>query len=158
VAPLAPCEGCGVQVPGGTDGCHAMFEELLARDFGDARYFRVHWLVVDTYCLQHPERYCRSAKSLAAHLAGLCCLLEHGGSRATGHEALRRWLDGTPRLERPEVPRFRGARTIAEGRGAADPVRHAEAAELWARATWEAYAPLHATARGWVASALRSRR
>jgi hypothetical protein len=62
---------------GGLPGDHG----LLARDFTDAAYFRVHRMIVDTYCLQHPDRYCVSAKSLAAHLTGLCWLIEHGGSR-----------------------------------------------------------------------------
>ena len=57
-------------------------DKLLARDFSDVTYFRVHRLLVDTYCVQHPERYCVSFKSLAAHLVGLCWSLEHSGSRA----------------------------------------------------------------------------
>ena len=62
------CSGCGLVVPGGTAGCQAIMDEVLARDFSDVLYFRVHRMMVDTYSLQHPERYCASAKSLAAHL------------------------------------------------------------------------------------------
>jgi uncharacterized protein DUF5946 len=147
------CAGCGLAVAGGEAGCQAIFDELLARDFGDATYFRVHRLFVDTYALQHPERYCASAKSFVAHLGGLCSILEHGASRAVGADWLRTWLDGTPAIERPAPPAARGAVTIAEVRAAEGPEAHGEAVERWARATWEAYLPLQALARSWVAAA-----
>ena len=129
-------------------------DELLARDFGDFRYFRVHRLMVDTYSMQHPERYCKSAKSLAAHLTGLAWLMEHGGDRALGSEPLRRWLNGRSDLEKPPIPGFRGVLTIADVRGARDPEAYALAVERWARSTWEAYAPLHELAREWIRLAL----
>jgi uncharacterized protein DUF5946 len=152
------CDGCGLQAPGGAAGCQRILDEILARDFTDARYFSVHRMLIDTYCLQHPERYCASAKSLAAHLTGLAWLIERGGGKAVGHEPLRRWLDGAPRLERPEIPGFRGGLTIADVRGAEDAAGHARAVEAWARSTWEAYAPLHETARAWIEQALRTPR
>jgi hypothetical protein len=129
-----------------------MFHRLLARDFSDPTYFRVHRMLVDTYALQHPDRYCRSAKSFAAHLAGLAGLLEDGGSRAVGDERLRRWLDGPARLDRPTPPDDRGALTIADVACASGPAEHAAAVERWARSTWAAYAPLHHLARRWLAS------
>jgi hypothetical protein len=149
------CEGCGTAA--GTASCQAIFDELLARDFSDAAYFRVHRLLVDTYSLQHPDRYCASAKSLAAHLTGLCALLEHGGDRAIGVAALRTWLDGKPRIQLPETPRLRGRLTVADVRRARDPDAYAAAVERWAQSTWKAYSSLHRLARGWVAEALDRR-
>ena len=151
---MEPCSGCGLITPGGTAGCQAIFDELLARDFSEPLYFGVHRLLVDTYCLQHPERYCKSAKSLAAHLVGLCSILERGASRAAGEEALRRWLDGKAPIEKPELPSQRGELTIADVRGTATPEAHAEAVEAWARSTWQAYSPLHRIARQWLEQAL----
>jgi len=151
---VEPCGGCGLPVAGGTAGCQALMDELLARDFSNVAYFRVHRLMVDTYALQHPDRYCVSAKSLAAHLTGLCWTLERDGSRAVGSEPLRRWLDGKTGLDKPELPSRRGARTIADVHGLTDPEAYARALDLWARATWEAYAPLHARARSWIEAAL----
>lgn len=144
-----PCDGCGLRVDGGAVGCQAFFDELIARDFSHALYFRVHRLVVDVYSLQHPARYCKSAKSLAAHLCGLYSILEAGASGAVGDEALRRWLDGKVDLEKPELPSFRGELTIDSVRAAPDPESYADAVERWARSTWAAYAPLHPLAREW---------
>jgi hypothetical protein len=152
------CDGCGLEVAGGTAGCQAIADELWAREFSNVAYFGVHRMSVDVYSLQHPDRYCASTKSLAAHLTGLCWLIEHGGSRATGNEALRRWLDGDAGLVKPPVPEFRGALTIAEVRAAADPIAYREAVERWGRSTWDAYAPLHAQAREWIRRALETPR
>lgn len=151
------CVGCGLKVPGGTDGCREIFDEIVGRDFTDARYFLNHRLLVDVYSLQHPDRYCASAKSLAAHLCGLCEILERGASRAVGSEALRRWLDGARELDEPELPAERGALTIDDIRGAETPEEHARRVEAWARATWAAYAPLHALAREWLDRAAEGR-
>jgi hypothetical protein len=147
------CAGCGLVVAGGGDACHALFEELIARDFSDYRYGRTHRLMVDAYAVQHVERYCRSAKSFAAHLGGLCCRFEHAGDPAA-LAALQRWLDGRVPLERPEPPRKRGALTIADAHGAPDPETYREAVERWARSAWDAYRALHGLARGYLSSAL----
>lgn len=148
------CSGCGLAVRGGEAGCQEIFDGQLARDFSDVAYFGVHRMLVDTYALQHPDRYCASAKSLAAHLTGLCWLVEHGGSRAVGSEALRRWLNGGPRLEKPEVPSFRGRLTIGDLPQGEDAGAHAQAVDCWARSTWEAYSALHPLARQWILQAL----
>lgn len=157
-SPNTACSGCGLVTPGGTEGCRAILDEPLARDFSNVLYFRVHRLLMDTYSLQHPDRYCASAKSFAAHLTGLCWLVERGGNSAVGSEPLRRWLDGTPRLEKPAIPSFRGRRTIADARAARGPVEHAEAVRAWARSTWESYGELHPLARRWIDEALATRR
>jgi hypothetical protein len=133
-------------------------DELVARDFSDAAYFRVHRMMVDTYSLQHPDRYCASAKSLAAHLTGLCWLIEHDGNRAIGSDPLRRWLNGKPPIQRPELPAFRGTITIADVRETSDPLAYAQAVERWAHSTWKAYSSLQPLARQWISQALSTAR
>ncbi|HVO80721.1 MAG TPA: DUF5946 family protein [Terriglobales bacterium] len=152
------CAGCGLVIAGGMAGCQSLMDECLARDFSDIAYFRLHRLLVDTYSLQHPEHYCASAKRLAAHLTGLCWALEHDGNRAVGSEALLRWLTRSPPVEQPEFPRFRGTLTIASVHTVRDASRYAQAVELWARATWEAYAALQPLARRWIHQALNPSR
>jgi len=151
------CCGCGLEVQHGTAGCRRLFEELLARDFSDARYFRVHRLMVDTYCLQHPDEYCASTKSLLAHLTGVGWLLENDVSRAVGSQALRRWIAAShASLNKPPLPSERGRLTVADVRNTTTPIMYAHAVDRWARATWEAYAPLHETVRQWIREALET--
>ena len=35
--------------------CKEHFDEILAKEFSDYRYGKVHRLTVDTYSLQHPD-------------------------------------------------------------------------------------------------------
>jgi hypothetical protein len=148
-----PCDECGWLEAGGREGCRARFESFLARDFSDARYFASHRLLVDVYCLQHPGQYCASAKSLAAHLAGLGWILEEGAATAVGPEALRRWLSGERRLDKPAVPERRGATTIGDLPAEAPPAEWGAAVRRWAEDVWSAYAPLHPVARRWIEAA-----
>lgn len=148
------CSGCRLAVPGAAAGCQRLFDALIARDFSDVLFFRVHRLAVDTYSLQHPERYCASAKSLAAHLVGMCWILEMQGNAAVGGEPIRRWLDGPKRLPKPELPTFRGSLTIADVLAADTPSQYAAAVRRWAESTWSAYAALQGLARGWAHDAL----
>jgi hypothetical protein len=148
-----PCGGCGRIVEGGTEGCQARYEALLARDYEDPHFFAVHRMFVDTYSLQHPDRYCRSAKSLAAHLVGLGQILEEGISAATGAPALRDWLDGKRELDKPALPEARGEVTLGDVEGIEEPGPWREAVRAWAESAWSAYAELHPLARRWAAEA-----
>ena len=146
-----PCSGCGLVVAGGLEGCQSVFDDESAREYADVRYAARRRMVVDTYCLQHPERYCASAISLAAHLTGLCIAMEHRGREEELHGAIQRWLSRRPELEKPDLPAARGPLTIAAVRAATDLIDHRAAVDGWARGTWDAYSALHPIARAWVA-------
>jgi Family of unknown function (DUF5946) len=145
------CEGCGLAVAGGTDGCQALFDDESAREYGDLRFASRRRMVVDVYCLQHAERYCASAISYAAHLTGLCVAIEHRGREVALNDAIQRWLSRRPELTKPPIPPGRGPLTIADVRGVADLNEHRAVVDRWARGTWEAFAPAHPVARAWVA-------
>jgi len=145
---LTACPACGASL-GGRAGCQAAFDALGARAWEDPRHGAVHRLVVDAYCLQHPDDYCRSAKSYAAHLAGLCCGVEHGGDPRR-HRAIARWLDGHRELARPTPPAARGVTTVAEATAQSDAHAYAAAVRRWAGSVWEAYSAQHALGRHWL--------
>lgn len=106
------CSGCGLAVPGGTPACRLIFDDYIAGEWNNPISYRYHRMFVDTYCLQHPDQFCASAKSFAAHLTGLCAAFEHK-SHPSVLNAVNRWLSGNPSLTKPELPSFRGALTIA---------------------------------------------
>ena len=106
-------------------------------------------MTIDVYCLQHPDHYCVSAKSLAAHLTGVGWALERGGDES-GLRALQRWLNGKVELTKPPVPAFRGEVTIADVAGVGGSPAYVAASARWARSTWAAYSSLHDIARGWI--------
>ena len=132
--------------------CAALWNALLARDFEQpALYWKFHNLMVDTYCVQHAP-YVESAKSLAAHLCGLCVALEWDNNPAV-RKRLQRWLSSNPELIGPELPICRGNLTISHVYGIAYPADYGRALEEWARSTWEAHSKLQPIAREWLAMA-----
>lgn len=150
---VSKCSGCGLEIAGGREGCQALFDELLARQFADPRYARLHRLMVDAYCLQHAEEYCASAKSLMAHLGGACCTFGHGNEPGV-HQSLLRSLNGAPAIERPPIPASCGGITIADLAAVSDPDLYLCMVEKWARCVWESYAALHPFARQWIEKAI----
>jgi hypothetical protein len=151
----ATCSGCGMVVEGGAAGCRAIFEEVSARAFSNAVYGGPHRMMVDAYCVQHPDAYCASAKSLVAHFGGLCVGFEYDGAPVI-YKALLRWLDGPPFIPKPVIPYFRGALTIAEVHRELNPATYGQGVERWARCAWEAYAALHPLARRWIHDAVEA--
>jgi Family of unknown function (DUF5946) len=147
------CEACGAAVANGSSGCQQLINELMAQAQLDMRFGGVYRLAFDAYCMQHPEKYCVSAKSYAAHLMGLCHGVEHEGDPAT-YWRIPRWLNGPARLDKPPLLRSRGTTTIADVHGAATPEDHARRVRAWAEAVWAAYAPQHALARDWLRQAM----
>ena len=156
VPPLSEaCGSCGLAVAGGSEGCQRVFESIGLREYEDMRFARYHRIVVDVYAMQHPGRYGRSAKSFAAHLTGLCAWVEREADAQSINAAVQRWLSGPSPVEKPPLPGSYGAVTIGSLVPADEPVRYGEVLRTWARTTWDAYAPLHATARAWIATATR---
>jgi hypothetical protein len=150
------CPDCGARIKGGREGCQSLFDELMLRAYSDPLYASTHSLALDAYCMQHTERYCRSAKSYAAHLARLCCGLEHNGDHKV-YEAIQKSLNGTVEFEKPEAPRHRGRTTVADLRAASNVEEHTRLVKEWAGSVWEAYASQHAIARQWIRVALSSK-
>jgi hypothetical protein len=109
-------------------------------------------LVVDAYALQHPDEYCESARSYAAHLTGLCCGVEHPGDQKL-YWQIARWLDGPATIQKPPVLDARGRQNIST----IVDVRHdvyQRAVRQWASAVWSAYESQHYLARGWLAQVI----
>src|SRR5215204_4359548 len=149
------CAGCGLLVAGGAEGCLELYQERMGIPLGVSAHIGFGRMAWDTYCVQHPDVYCVSAKSLVAHLGGLCWAIEYSG-HPTGYQALNRWLSGTPALRKPAIPAARGTLTIADVRGIAD-AAHVRTVERWAHAAWDAYSTLHPLAREWLETALAGR-
>ena len=150
------CPDCGAPVSGGREGCQRLFNELGARSYENPGYAAVHELLVDAYCLQHPEPYCHSAKSYAAHLTRMCCGIERGGDRKI-YRAIHIWLSGPAKIEKPEVLSLRGELTIAHVQSARNVEEHQKFVREWAESVWKAYAPQHALARHWLSAAIGHR-
>jgi hypothetical protein len=150
----AICPGCGAAVAGGGAGCQTLFDEVLAREFSDYRFGRLHRLTVDAYSLQHPAEYMRSGKSYVAHLTGMCAAMEMEDATAV-NGTVQQWLNGTRSVERLDEPPpgERGSLTVLHVHTASTPDQHLTRVQEWARSTWDAWENYHDRARQWIARA-----
>lgn len=151
------CPACGALVSGGRDGCQALFDELTAYAFANPAYAVRRELAFDTYCMQHLESYCHSAKSYAAHLTRLCCGQEYGGDPKV-YQAIQKWLNGEISLEKPQLLTQLGSMTVADVRKARTAEEHARLVHDWAANVWEAYRSQHDVAHGWITAALAAKK
>lgn len=153
---LEACPDCGVVLPAGTaaphpylgasPSCWSLYGEVLAREFGDPAYMRVHRMTVDAYCAQHPgapER--RTIQSINVHLSGLYLTVEKrlsgdfarkviGALIAQDQEGFR-WL--APPVDPGEV-------RVTDIISAEDAHAHCKAVEAWAASVWSAWSAHHA--------------
>ena len=150
---MTSCPSCGAPTAPDRSNCQDMWNQLLSADFSDFRRARYHRWAVDIYSLQHPEQYCKSAKSFAAHLTGMCCAMEHGGDRAV-NAGVQRWLSHPAAIEKPAIPMDRGPLTIAHVHAAENHGDYVRRLGEWSENVWSAYADHHNLARTWIATAL----
>lgn len=152
------CEDCGAVVAEGKAGCLKLFEEILAREFSDYRYGKIHRLTVDAYSLQHPDKYMRSGKSFAAHLTGMYAALESEDA-LTLNQAVQRWMSTNPKIDKPAqlpTPKQRGRLNIAYVHSAPDADEHVRRVQEWAREVWAAWSAHHELARQLITEASAS--
>lgn len=150
------CGDCGAVVAQGKTGCLKLFEEVIAREFSDYRYGRVHRLTVDAYSLQHPDRYMRSGKSFAAHLSGIYAALEAEDTAAV-NQTVRKWLNTNPKIEKPaRPPEQKGKLTIAFINSATNAADHGERVRKWAQEVWSAWSEQHALVKQLIDEATKA--
>ncbi|HSI99072.1 MAG TPA: DUF5946 family protein [Patescibacteria group bacterium] len=160
------CPGCGARYAphptnlthayiGASPACWATFGELLAREFQDPAYGRLHRHTVDVYTVQHPgEDDRRQRQSVALHLIGLCHWLEHGLDAQRVIAATQSVLKGG----RPDwpwlTPPTAHEMTVRDVLAATSGEEHERLVRTWAERTWDAWRDHHDVVRRWAAGAL----
>jgi hypothetical protein len=160
---LIACIGCGALVPdvegpswrypnAGSPGCWAVFGEILAKEFSDYRYGRLHRMTVDTYAVQHPgDPTPQTIQSVNIHLIALCLTLERAydfnyttrmmGQIVQRYKGQFNWL---------EPPDSLGEMTVLEVVKANSGEEHERLVTSWARSAWQAWKPHHQTIFDWI--------
>ena len=147
------CEDCGAFVTEGKAGCRKIFEEIIAREFSDYWYGRIHRLTVDAYALQHPDEYMHSGKSFAAHLTGMSAALEYEDT-LTINRAVQKWLSKNPNISKPtRIPKERGNLTVTYIRSTGDADEHTKRVREWAQDVWRAWSEHYALAKRLIVQA-----
>lgn len=157
-----PCPGCGGSFPAvdgpihrymtSSPGCWAAYGGVLAREYGDQRYWPVHRLTVDAYAVQHPGQPSpQTVQSVAVHLIGLCLVFERRFPLTAPAvvASLKRVAD-TRTYPWLEPPSSLGELTVADVVTARSPEEHDERVRAWAESAWRAWADHHPRVRSWA--------
>jgi Family of unknown function (DUF5946) len=158
---FVPCIGCAGLFPdieGATHrymessaGCWATYGEVLAREYGDPKYFETHRLTVDTYAAQHPGRPSpQSIKSVGYHLVRLCLILERGLKMELANEAMLVITKTKDQFTWLTPPSSLGLITIADVCQTATAEQHKQLVRLWAASVWAAWSPHHPLIHSWL--------
>lgn len=140
-------------------GCWAVYGDVLAREYGDPEYGKVHALTVDCYALQHPgEPSHQSIGSVSTHLMRMCASLEREFALGAPPSALQL----VPKEERDiwwlDPPTDLGHVTVLDVHAAASAEAHREAVLAWATSLWNAWSAHQEQARLWLDSYSLNRR
>ncbi|MBD2462595.1 hypothetical protein H6G89_16260 [Oscillatoria sp. FACHB-1407] len=162
---LSPCLGCGAMLPvnarasiGATHDyllasaeCWATFGEVLAREYSNAAYAKVHRLTVDAYAVQHPGHPSpQSIQSVTLHLISLCLVLECGFDMDQATRTMQRLARHKSDFVWLTPPNSLGDKTILDVWQAPDAIAHVKAVEEWAQSAWSAWESHHPQVRQWT--------
>lgn len=161
------CPGCGLTLPccggeshayiGASPSCWNLYGDLLAREFGDPAFMRMHRLTVDAYCAQHPgvpER--RSIQSISVHLVGLHLSLD----RDLESDFVRRVIGVaadtlSSRLVWFDPPETFGGSTLRDVLAAMSAEEHRDLVTDWAKSVWDSWRAAHGAVAKLADEALR---
>jgi hypothetical protein len=135
-------------------GCWRVYNDVLAKEYGDREYRKVHRLTVDTYAAQHATGDDpRQVQSVTIHLLALHLNLEKGQPeekiRKTMDFVIKRNKETFCKLQRPS---FVGIMNIVDVAGARDAAQHQLLVSAWAHQVWMAWVPVHELIRSLVST------
>jgi len=159
------CPACGLTAPitsgpspdevNASAGCFALYGELLALEFTDPAYRRVHQVTVDAYAAQHAGGTSRrEVQTVALCLMTLCLFIENGVDPAEGPALHKRMVARRPDFTWLAPPPQRDLLTVADVLTARDAEEHRHLVRKWGGQVWQAWTPHHSTVRAWNAYSL----
>lgn len=130
---------------GSVKECWLTYSEILAKEFGDKEYFKVHRTTVDSYVGQHigDQNDRRARQSANVHLIALYLYFEKRLDIASVLQFLK---DATARKrDWPSILKIREPKwlTINDILKAKNATEHAQYVEAWGKSVWNAYADQH---------------
>ncbi len=155
---LVMCPDCKAMVPdskgpvhpylGASAGCWKLFGEVLATEYTDFQYGKVHRLTVDAYAVQHPGKSERRAiQSVNIHLVALCLVLEskmpYPNATRVLSELTKRQKERQENFDWLEPPDNPGKITIIDIHAAPDAETHCRMVQEWALSVYHAWGQHH---------------
>lgn len=137
---------------GASPGCWKLYGDVLAKEYSDIEYMKVHRLTVDAYSLQHVGTESpQTIQSMNVHLIALCAAVQHG----IVHDAISKIMDRCVRSRMSDFfwltpPASFGTITVVDVLKAETQKEHAACVEAWAKDVWNAWGGHHKTVEGYL--------
>jgi len=155
------CPGCGESFPanrgatheyiGASAGCWDTYTQVLARDYSDGDYFKVHGLLVDAYSVQHPGIPGRkSVQSVCVHLIALYFWTVQGVDVPLLVEARRKAVLCSNMFEWLEPPTGPYNLTVKSVMSARNAEEHNSIVKSYAHDVWRKWHCHHDTVSAWA--------
>ena len=155
---ITSCRGCGIQLPEiapndpthlymlSSPACWQLYGELLAWQYSDISYGKVHRLTVDTYAIQHPgdQHDQRARQSVSVHLASLYLIFIKNYNYTAATKAISAIIQ-QHRSKFPSlpIPEQLGQLTVQDVLKTKNSKQYQSVVERWAKASWEAWETQH---------------
>lgn len=131
-------------------GCWDTYTRVLAKEYSDPDYFKVHRVTVDAYAASHPGRpEARTIQSINLHLIGLCMVFELGKDPESSTPYLQlakdkfhnefQWLEGRKKAE------ICVSRVLLSK----DAKSHQKLVLDWGKTVWQSWSNTHAMIRSY---------
>ncbi|NGX63494.1 MAG: hypothetical protein KR126chlam6_00906 [Candidatus Anoxychlamydiales bacterium] len=135
---------------GASKGCWKFFTEVLAWEGENFGYPKIHRLLVDSYCAQHPGVKSRkSIQSVAIHLIALYMAVEKQIDLKVITKSMDRALSKGAIFEWLEPPEDMGNITILDIKKAKSLKEYEDILYKWARSILKAYSKHHDIIKTW---------
>ncbi len=132
-----------------------MYGELLAREYQDLRYMRLHDLTVDAYALQHPgKRSDQTISSANIHLGSLYAYFEMRVPATRLGAVKKHMAQQKARFAWLNPPTNMTQLTVKDVLAAQGPEQHAEQVEAWASYVFQSWSTHHATTANYLNAAI----
>lgn len=130
---------------GSSHACWQVYGEILAREFGDSEYFKIHRLTVDSYAAQHigDQTDRRARQSANLHMIALYLYFDRKLSMKDIIDFLRKATtdkDDWPAVTQRMQPLWLTVNDILPGKSA---LEHSALVKQWGQSVWDAYADCH---------------
>jgi hypothetical protein len=129
--------------------CWSIFNEILAKEFSDPEYFKVHRITVDAYCASHigDQNDRRARQSANLHLMALYLMFEEKKEGKDILSFLKKMTetkrDWPPLLQRDHSQWL----TVKDVIQARDAFSHSIRITEWGNSVWESYMDCHSQIR-----------
>ncbi len=128
-----------------TPGCWKLYGELLAKEYSDLNYWRVHRLTVDTYSVQHTQSDDpRNIQSVNVHLVALYMGLE----KKLSSDAIPPIMSRVIQIDKGafvklKAPSFHSVKNVSAILPARNATEHCRLVQDWANEVWEIWETHH---------------